>query len=352
MRDFNEGEGHGDNSPCGLVLEIQRLSTEDGPGIRTTVFFKGCPLNCTWCHNPESISPRRQLSWFETRCIGCRSCMDTCRNHALSGSPSGIVIDRGKCISCGECAEACPSTAMVLMGEEWSVEDLVSETIKDNAYFEKSGGGITVSGGEPTMQTGFVEAYLRRLREKGIHTALDTCGLCKKSSLDALLPHSAMVLFDIKLINPGRHALFTGSDNAVILDNLAHVADYIKHHLYPKELWIRTPIIPGATADRDNITGIGKFISSSLKGVVTRWELCAFNNLCQDKYLRLGREWEFRETKLMRAGAMEELASAARASGVDPAIVFWSGSTRIEKKEEPKTKDRERFHVIDGASDN
>ena len=106
MRDFNEGEGHGDNSPCGLVLEIQRLSTEDGPGIRTTVFFKGCPLNCTWCHNPESISPRRQLSWFETRCIGCRSCMDTCRNHALSGSPSGIVIDRGKCISCGEC-ESC-----------------------------------------------------------------------------------------------------------------------------------------------------------------------------------------------------------------------------------------------------
>ena len=117
MKDFNE-EVDTDKQADGLVLEIQRLSTEDGPGIRTTVFFKGCPLKCTWCHNPESISSRQQVNWFETRCIGCRSCMEACRNNALSDSPSGIVIDREKCNSCGDCTEACPSTAMVLLGEE------------------------------------------------------------------------------------------------------------------------------------------------------------------------------------------------------------------------------------------
>lgn len=352
MKDSKRDKAKKDTKTEALVLEIQRLSTEDGPGIRTTVFFKGCPLKCTWCHNPESISSSQQVNWFETRCIGCRSCMDACQNNALSDSSSGIIIDREKCVSCGDCTEACPSTAMALLGERWSVDDLISETIKDKAYFEKSGGGITVSGGEPTMQTGFVEAYLKRLREKGIHTALDTCGLCKKEFLDILLPHSAMVLFDIKIINPEKHLEFTGSDNGRILDNLVHVADYVKNHLYPKELWIRTPIIPGATADRDNIAGIGEFISSSLQGTVKRWELCAFNNLCQDKYLRLGREWDFRETELMTEKSMEELASVARKTGVDPSTVFWTGSTKLKKTEKDKTKDREKFHVIDGAPKN
>ncbi len=331
MKDSNINLENPDERIDALVLEIQRMSTEDGPGIRTTVFFKGCPLKCTWCHNPESISSRRQVHWLEAGCIGCKICMDKCRKNALSVSRSAIIIDRENCIGCGECADACPSKAMALLGEKWSIDDLVAETVKDRAYFEKSGGGITVSGGEPTMQAGFVQTYLKRLRKKGIHTALDTCGLCRKETLDAILPHSVMVLFDIKMFHPDKHKKFTGKNNQKILDNLIHVAGYIKNHLYPKELWIRTPIIPGVTANKDNIGKIGEFIATSLEGAVNRWELCAFNNLCRDKYLRLGRVWDFNESEQITTELMEELASVARKSGVDPDVVFWSGSTKLDE---------------------
>lgn len=348
MTDFRKSRQQAD----ALVLEIQRLSTEDGPGIRTTVFFKGCPLRCAWCHNPESISPQQQIQWFETRCIGCRSCVDACPVKALSVAHSGIVIDRERCTNCGDCADICPSTAMTLTGEKWSAEDLVAETLKDRAYFEKSGGGVTVSGGEPTMQAGFVESYLKRLREKGTHTALDTCGLCSRDALSAVLPHAAMVLFDVKMMDPERHKRFTGSDNQKILDNLVYTAEYINGHLYPQELWIRTPIIPDATADDENIVDIGAFIASSLKGAVSRWELCAFNNLCRDKYLRLGKEWAFGESKLMTAERMDELVSIARKAGVDSSVVHWSGSTRMDSPEPEEKRDRTVFRVIDGAPDN
>ena len=348
MKDFKKNQENQGTRVDALILEIQRLSTEDGPGIRTTVFFKGCPLECTWCHNPESISSYQQVHWLETGCIGCKICIDTCRNNALSVSQSGIVINRENCIGCGECADACPSKAMALLGEKWSIDDLVAETIKDRAYFEKSGGGITVSGGEPTMQAGFVQAYLKRLREKGIHTALDTCGLCKKETFDAVLPFSAMVLFDIKIIHPEKHKKFTGRDNRKVLDNLIHVAGYIKNHLYPKELWVRTPIIPGVTACKDNIAKIGEFIAGSLKGAVNRWELCAFNNLCRDKYLRLGKEWDFSGSELISTEWMGELASVARKSGVDPAVVHWSGSTKLNEQKKKKDHDRAGFRVIHG----
>ncbi len=326
MKDFNTR----DKDDRALILEIQRMSTEDGPGIRTTVFFKGCPLECSWCHNPESIPSHPQVHWDESKCIGCKSCIETCQNRALSASRSAVVIDRDSCISCGDCVEGCPSTAMALFGKTWSVEDLVAETIKDRAYFAKSGGGITVSGGEPTMQPRFVEDFLKRLRLQGIHTALDTCGLCNKNALDAILPHATMVLYDVKIFDPIKHKDFTGSRNQKILDNLIYVADYINTHLYPKELWIRTPIIPGVTASKENIAGIGKFLADSLHGAVNRWELCAFNNLSREKYLRLGRQWEFSKSDLITAEVMDDLAAVARGSGVDPAIVSWSGTTKLE----------------------
>ena len=323
----------------GLVLEIQRMSTEDGPGLRTTVFFKGCSLKCAWCHNPESISTYPQIHWIGSRCIGCRTCLETCSHNALSLTLDGILINRDVCDGCGLCVEECPSTALELLGEAWRLEDLAKEVLKDRVYFEKSDGGLTVSGGEPTMQADFTAAFLQQVRAQGVKTALDTCGLCKSRALDKLLPHANLVLFDLKVINPRRHLDFTGSDNRLILENLMHVADYIDTHLYPEGLWIRTPLIPGATDTDENINGIGAWIKTHLDHKVKRWELCAFNNLCRDKYARLGLNWQFEHAELLEKNHIQHLVSVARNYGVDPDIVHWSGSLKFdtsEAKEESK----------------
>ncbi len=315
------------------ILEIVRMSTEDGPGIRTTVFFKGCTLACSWCHNPESISIKPQVWWVGSRCIGCKTCLDVCKKNALTFTETGMRIDRNLCTGCGECAAECPGTAMELMGKIWKLEDLVEEIIKDRAYFETSGGGITISGGEPTMQAEFAGTLLKSLREKGLHTALDTCGQCSWTALEQALAYSAMVLFDMKLIDSAAHKQFTGHGNRQILDNLLHVADYLRSHVYPNKLWIRTPMIPNATAIPENINGIGQFIAKNLPDVVDRWELCAFNNLCRDKYLRMDQKWTFHDAELLTKDDMDALTKTAKLSGVDPEIVFPTGSTRVQTKE-------------------
>ncbi len=322
------------------ILEIVRMSTEDGPGIRTTVFFKGCTLACSWCHNPESISIKPQLCWVGSRCIGCKTCLDVCEKDALTLTETGMQIDRSLCSGCGDCATECPGTALELMGKIWQLDDLVEEVIKDRAYFKTSDGGITISGGEPTMQAGFAGAFLKSLRQKGLHTALDTCGQCSREALDQTLPYAAMVLFDMKLIDQQAHKKFTGHDNKRILDNLLHVADYIRSHVYPNALWIRTPIIPNTTATPENIYGIGQFIAKNLSDVVDRWELCAFNNLCRDKYLRLDQKWTFHDAELLTKDDMDALTKTAKSSGVDPKIVFPTGSTRLQT---PKVKKKQEM---------
>jgi len=321
------------NNNQATILEIVRMSTEDGPGIRTTVFFKGCTLNCSWCHNPESISIKPQVCWVGSRCIGCKTCIEVCKENALTLIESGMRIDRNRCTGCGDCATECPGTAMELMGKIWKLDDLVDEVNKDRAYFETSGGGITISGGEPTMQAGFAGAFLKSLRQKGLHTALDTCGQCSRDALDQTLAYAAMVLFDMKLIDPKAHKKFTGHDNKQILDNLIYMADYIRSHVYPNALWIRTPMIPYATAVLENIGGIGQFIAKNLSDVVDRWELCAFNNLCRDKYLRLDQKWAFHDAELLTKKEMDVLTEEAKSSGVDPKIVFPTGSTRLQPEE-------------------
>ena len=310
------------------ILEIQRMSTEDGPGIRTTVFFKGCSLKCSWCHNPESISGSPQLHWVESRCIGCQSCLDICSRHAISHSEKGVVIKRSRCEGCGTCAEECPSTALEIMGETWQLDDLVTEVIKDRAFFEKSGGGITISGGDPTLQPQFAARFLERLKEQGVQTALDTCGLCSRKALELILPYATMVLFDIKAIDSQNHRRLTGSGNEKILENLKFIGEFMGSHVHPKTLWIRTPIIPDATDSAENIRGIGEFIAANLQTGVDRWELCTFNNLCADKYHRLDMPWIHQDSDLMTPEQMEKLAEVARQSGINPQIVHWSGSTK------------------------
>ncbi len=320
----------------GQILHLQRLSTEDGPGIRTTVFFKGCPLHCAWCHNPESISSRIQTQWFSVRCLDCRTCIGACPNGCLTMTDDGLAIDREHCQACGKCAQACPSGALEAIGRTVSVEDLLVELLKDRAYYEvpalcggeKSGGGVTLSGGEPTFQPDFAEALLCGLKEQGIATALDTCGLTSTHTLDRLLPLTDLVLFDLKINDPVLHHEFTGVSNKQILENLVYIRDYCRTQIRPFELWIRTPLIPGATNSEGNLQAVGRYLADTLNGTVSRWELCAFNNLCRDQYKRLGMEWAYAQTPLMTADELAHCEQIAKASGLRQDLILATGATR------------------------
>ncbi len=308
----------------GTILNLQRLSTEDGPGIRTTVFFKGCPLRCSWCHNPESFSPDPQVQWLESRCIGCHTCLKACPNGCLSDSGAGIVIDRQRCQGCGTCAGECPSNALELLGKRVSVEDLLVELVKDRAYYLPSGGGVTLSGGEPAYQPSFAEALLRQLKAAGIATALDTCGLCSPQVLERLLPWVDLFLYDLKVLDADLHRRFTGRENRLILENLRRVL------ASGKTVWVRTPLIPGMTDTRENIEGIGAILGSLSNGNLERWELCAFNNLCRDKYRRLGVEWSFSSTPLLTQEHLDMAGAWAKGSGFDSSRIFITGAARVE----------------------
>jgi pyruvate formate lyase activating enzyme len=219
---------------------------------------------------------------------------------------------------------------MELLGKRTGIEEIVGELVKDQTYFEKSGGGVTLSGGEPMMQPDFAAVLLRRLKERGINTAIDTCGVCLATNLDDILSHTDIVLFDLKEAETRKHYNFTGHYNQRIFNNLVHVRDYVVERSPEKVLWVRTPLIPEATATPENITALGAFIAKNLDGVVQRWELCAFNNLCRDKYRRLGIPWKYASTPLMSKSVLSELEQCAKQSGVDPEIVVATGVTKVE----------------------
>lgn len=313
----------------GRILHLQRLSTEDGPGIRTTVFFKGCPLHCAWCHNPESFSITPQVQWFAIRCLGCDTCLSACPGAYLKRVEAGLGIDRDHCDGCGLCAEACPAGAIELLGKSISVDKLLDELSKDRAFYDKSGGGVTLSGGEPTLQADFTRELLRGLKARGIATALDTCGVCSAETLDRLLPFTDLVLYDLKLYDTELHRQYTGSSNRNILENLIHLRDM--HFSQPGQfrLWVRTPLIPGATASEENLTALGHFLSDQLADSVERWELCAFNNLCRDQYSRLSLDWAYASTPLMTAAELAGCAQIARTACTRPEIVVATGATRL-----------------------
>ncbi len=311
------------------VLNIQRMSTEDGPGLRTTVFLKGCSLQCSWCHNPEAMCMGPQLVWHSSRCIGTRACDIVCPENAITRRDSVVTIDLVRCTSCAKCVEQCPSTAMEILGTVWELDALVAEVAKDRNYFERSGGGVTVSGGEPGLQASFVADFLDRCRALGLGTAVDTAGLISRGALLDLARRSDVVLYDLKEIDSARHACVTGQPNERILGNAIALGELMRSEGWPRALWIRTPLIPGATVTDDNLRGIGAFIAEHLAGVVTRWELCAFNNLAVDKYGRLGLEWPFQGVPLLTEQELRGAENVARSSGVDPGIVVATGRTRV-----------------------
>ncbi|MDR2186269.1 MAG: glycyl-radical enzyme activating protein [Treponema sp.] len=286
-----------------LILDIQRMSTEDGPGLRTTVFFKGCNLACPWCHNPESIARKPDLNWFGQKCMGCDICRTVCPRGGISRDEGGIRFNRPQCLACGRCAEECPNGAIELKGRPMAVDKLCGELIKDRAYFGAEG-GVTLSGGEVMMQPGAALALAGLLKEAGVSAAIDTAGCYEFRVLEALLPFIDLVLYDLKIFDPAEHRRIIGADNRLILENYRRLMER------GIRVWVRTPVIEGATGSEKNIAAIGGFISET--GLPERWELCSFNNLCRDKYKRLDRDWAYKDAGPTKKERLEKLTELAR----------------------------------------
>lgn len=302
----------------GLIFNVQRFSTEDGPGIRTTAFLKGCPLHCAWCHNPEGQRSTPELVWHDVRCIGARECLRACPEDALTLTSEGMRINREKCNACGACVQACPTGALDMIGRQWSAEQLMEELLKDEVFYETSSGGITFSGGEPLMQVDFLCEVLPQSRQARLHVALDTCGFVSWESFERVLPYVNLVLYDLKIMDANRHRAATGVGNDLILENARRLAA----HRVP--MWIRTPIIPGFTNDQENISAIARFILEELP-TVQRWHLLAYTNLGRPKYERLDRKYLLEQVPLL---TRDEMESAWRTAVELVPVARWSGATR------------------------
>jgi pyruvate formate lyase activating enzyme len=309
----------------GIITNIQRCSTEDGPGIRTTVFFKGCPMTCRWCHNIETIDPNSTAVWYAVKCIGDQGCVRACPEGALELTPDGLKIDREKCVVCGTCEDACPTGAITVMGKVWHSTDLVQELLRDRVFFETSNGGVTLSGGEATYQAKFAIEIAKGLQNEGVHVALDTCGYCSEKVLREFLQHVDIILFDLKVMDPVKHKEYTGVPLEIVLTNARIVAES------GKSVWIRTPIIPRHTDDEDNIQAIARFIIESIP-TVKRYDLLAFNRMCIDKYALFDMEYPLKDYNLVTEETMEHLSQIARDEGLSN--VVWSGMTKNSKKNE------------------
>jgi len=294
----------------GCVFDLKRYSIHDGPGIRTTVFLKGCALRCLWCHNPESIHAGPELMHWPSRCVRCHACVKACPTGAIYADASGAVaIDRAKCDYCGKCADACLYDAMQIVGREMSVEDVLAEVERDRVFYEQSGGGVTLSGGDPSVQAGFAEALLDACRSRGIRTALDTAGLPMNGALERLARKADLVLYDLKVLDDVRHREFTGVSNAPILANLERLAA-----AGPK-IWVRIPLVGGVNDDDDNIRRTIAFLSS-LK-TIRRVGLLPYHAGGLDKARRIGRESDFRRFTAPPEGRIAAIEAAFRQAGFD-----------------------------------
>jgi pyruvate formate lyase activating enzyme len=292
----------------GLVFNIQKYSLHDGPGIRTTVFLKGCPLCCTWCHNPESISPRQEILVVENRCAACGECRRACPFGASAAGEGTLPARNEQCTLCGACAESCPSDARRMVGREMAVAEVMDEVLRDRIFYEESSGGVTFSGGEPLMQPRFVLALLEACRACGLHTAIDTCGFGCTDHLLAMARLASLVLFDVKLMDDARHRQNCGVSNRPILENL-RALDAIHRHI-----WLRVPVIPGVNDDEANLVAIAK-LAAGTQGV-RQVNLLPYHNTGVTKARRLARAAQADEPGQVSLERMEQAGELFRARGL------------------------------------
>ena len=271
--------------PNGLVFKIQRHALHDGPGIRTLVFLKGCPLRCLWCFNPESHSTRPQVMHDPAKCLGCGECGQACpRPDAIEFTNRGVALKRGVCDGCGLCVQACPSGAMTLWGEGMTVAQVMRQVLKDKVFYERSGGGVTLSGGEVAMQPDFAAAVLKSCQENAIHTAIETSGYAPWSSLNKIIQYCRLVLYDLKAMDPVKHLELTGVDNSLILQNARAIANL------EVPMIIRVPLIPGCNDSSQNLKATAEFVANHLPGV-SELHLLPYEMIGEIKYQRLGRDY-------------------------------------------------------------
>jgi pyruvate formate lyase activating enzyme len=292
----------------GQIFDIKKYALHDGPGIRTSLFFKGCPLNCWWCHNPESQSPRPERLYRQNRCIRCGACLAACEQGAISQNGDLILTDDDKCILCGACVEVCFSEAREIVGREMTVPQAMAEIERDVAFYDESGGGVTFSGGEPLMQPEFLLALLQACKQAEFHTTLDTCGFAPWQTLDTVREYIDLFLYDLKLLDDARHRQFTGVSNEAILGNLKALSQ--EGHT----IILRVPIIPGINDDITNLRQIAEF--AAMLPHLAGLDLLPYHTIASDKYDRLARVYELRETHPPSTKELQQFAELLRGYGL------------------------------------
>ena len=270
------------------IFNIQRFSLHDGPGIRTTVFFKGCPLKCRWCHNPEGLKNKIEILYNKDKCSLCGECVIRCPQSAVNIIDEAVVTDTERCCFCSECTYYCINEAREIAGKEYSVDELMKIILKDRVFYEESGGGVTLSGGEPVMQIDFVEELLKRIKAENIHTAVDTSGIMPFEYYERIYKYTDLFLYDIKLIDEKKHKIFTGLSNDIIIENLKKLSDLNSKTAVCENINLRLPIIEGVNADNEHIDKLINLIKDlGIKNI----NLLPYHNISEHKYKKLNMEY-------------------------------------------------------------
>lgn len=296
----------------GKVFNIMKYSIHDGPGIRTTVFLKGCPLSCWWCHNPESQEIKEQLMLFPNRCIGCKTCIDVCKHGAIKEVDSMIITNLKECTHCGDCVKECYAESREMAGKTMTVDEVVAEILKDKDFFQQSNGGITFSGGEPLMQPSFLIALLKEMKNLGIHTTIDTCGFASKKTVEEVSQFADLFLYDLKHMNSDKHEKYTGVPNHKILENLKLLRDI------NKEVFIRIPIIPGINDNIDDLRDFRDFIRTLPNVKIVN--LLPYHKIGQEKYNRLGKPYKILDVEEPTQEEMDFASEVIKTCGVNVKI--------------------------------